>query len=176
MTKDDVAETAAVETAVSPHERRNQRRAILKAQMCLHQSRWVRWSCLVAGTLLVGLGVPGLFLPVMPGTPLLLLAAFFYARGSEKFYLWLLTNRVFGDYVYDWHQAKGVPLHIKIKVSLLLVGSVAITILFIMPPILAAQLSMGVICAGVLIYIWRQPTAADPRKKTPTPQEADSRS
>ena len=43
-----------------------------------------------------------LLLPIMPTTPFLLLAAFCYARGSERFYIWLLTNRWFGEYIRAW--------------------------------------------------------------------------
>ncbi|MDY6827369.1 MAG: YbaN family protein [Bacillota bacterium] len=61
-------------------------------------------SCLLiaAGTLSLGLGVIGIFLPVLPTPPLLLLAAFCYIRSSEKLYSWLINHRVFGTYVNSY--------------------------------------------------------------------------
>ncbi|MDH4300313.1 MAG: YbaN family protein, partial [Dehalococcoidia bacterium] len=49
-----------------------------------------------AGTLSTGLGIIGIFVPILPTTPFLLLAAACYMRSSERFYRWLINNRVFG--------------------------------------------------------------------------------
>jgi uncharacterized protein len=63
---------------------------------------------IAAGTLSVGLGVVGILLPLMPTTPFLLLAAFFYSRSSDRFYHWLVTNRWFGDYIRDYREGRGI--------------------------------------------------------------------
>lgn len=146
---------------LNPEEIRAKRREALASEVRLSTSRWVRIGCVILGTLFVIAGVPGLVLPLMPGTPLLLLAAFFYSIGSEKFFIWLLTNRWFGDYMYSWWHSHGIPLHIKVKVSALLVVSFAVTILFIMPPIFLAQITLAAIGTGVIIYIWSQPTSTE---------------
>lgn len=68
----------------------------------------------------MGLGILGIFLPLLPTTPLLLLAAACYARSSERFYNWLLYNKWFGNYVRNYQERKGVPLKVKaLSVSLL---------------------------------------------------------
>ena len=69
---------------------------------------------IAAGTLSVGLGVAGILLPLMPTTPFLLLAAFFYSRSSDRFYQWLITNRWFGDYIRDYREGRGIRRRHKI--------------------------------------------------------------
>ena len=56
-----------------------------------------------AGTLCVGLGVLGMFLPLMPTTVFLLMAAYCYSKSSEKFHTWLLSNRLFGKYISNYN-------------------------------------------------------------------------
>ena len=66
------------------------------AEVSLHASPLVRWLLMAAGSLCVLLGVIGLFLPLLPTTPFMLLAAACYARGSSRFYGWLTTHPLFG--------------------------------------------------------------------------------
>lgn len=68
----------------------------------------------VLGSLCVALGVLGMFLPVLPTTPFLLLAAICFARSSEKSYHWLMTNRWCGKYISNYREGRGIPLKQKI--------------------------------------------------------------
>ena len=74
----------------------------------------IRWVWTGGGTFFVGLGIVGIFLPLLPTTPFLLLAAACYARGSRRCYSWLLNNRWFGSYIKNYRENKGVPLKIKV--------------------------------------------------------------
>jgi uncharacterized membrane protein YbaN (DUF454 family) len=65
----------------------------------------------------------GVFVPVLPTTPLLLLTAACYARGSQRFHHWLLTNRVFGGYLRDYAEGRGVPARTK-AISLVMLWGV----------------------------------------------------
>ena len=56
------------------------------------------------GTISVGIGVVGAFVPLLPTTPFLLLAAFLYGRSSERFYKWLVGNRWIGDYLRRYYE------------------------------------------------------------------------
>jgi len=66
-----------------------------------------------AGTFFITLGIIGIFLPLLPTTPFLLLAAACYARGSQRFYDWLLGNRFLGSYIRNFRDGSGIPLRAK---------------------------------------------------------------
>lgn len=66
------------------------------------------------GWLCVGLGAVGVFLPLLPTTPFLLVAAWAFARTSPRFRNWLVSHRVFGRYVSDWQEQGAIPMHGKI--------------------------------------------------------------
>jgi hypothetical protein len=87
-----------------------------------------RIALTVCGTLCVALGVVGMFMPVLPTTPFLLLAAVCYARSSKRFYDWLLTNRWCGEYIRNYREGRGIPRQQKavtITLLWLTIGSTA---------------------------------------------------
>ncbi len=65
------------------------------------------------GTAALFLATIGIFVPILPTTPFLLLAAFGYARSSQRFYRWLVYNRWFGAYLRHYREGRGIPLHMK---------------------------------------------------------------
>ena len=67
----------------------------------------MRWLYIALGSLLVGIGVLGVFLPLLPHTIFFLLAAACYARGSERAHTWLMTNRFFGRYLRNYSEHRG---------------------------------------------------------------------
>lgn len=129
----------------------------LKHQVNENRSRFVKALLVVCGSICVGLGVMGIVLPILPTTPFLLLAAACYANSSERFYVWLLTNRLFGQYIRDWREKKGLSIGTKLWVIFVLVVTMGISIVFFVP-ILAVKLLLASIGLGITIYIWRLPT------------------
>jgi uncharacterized protein len=80
------------------------------------------------GSVCVALGVAGLFLPIVPTTPFLLLAAWCYARSSRRVYAWLMTNRWCGAYIRNYREGRGISRAHKTACLLLLwlaIGSTA---------------------------------------------------
>src|SRR3990172_10915598 len=69
---------------------------------------------LAAGFATSGLGILGIFLPVLPTTPFLLIAAACFARSSEKFHRWLLNNRFLGGYIRNYIEGRGMPVKNKV--------------------------------------------------------------
>jgi len=68
----------------------------------------------LGGTVCVALGILGIFLPILPTTPFLLLAAYCYTRGSDRFYNWLLNRSWFGGYIQNYREGRGIPLKQKL--------------------------------------------------------------
>lgn len=73
-----------------------------------------------AGSLCVALAVLGLFLPLLPTTPFLLLASACYVRSSERLHGWLMGNRVLGGYIRAFKERRGIPLRAKFTTVALL--------------------------------------------------------
>ncbi len=69
---------------------------------------------IVLGSISLGLGILGIFLPVLPTTPFLLLAAGLYCKGSPKLYDWLLNNRYLGAYIRNYRENKAITLRNKV--------------------------------------------------------------
>lgn len=78
----------------------------------------------------MGLGIAGVFFPILPTTPFLLLAAYCYMRSSSRLYRWLLKNRFFGSYIRNYIEGRGMPLHLKIITIALLWLTIGLTTAF----------------------------------------------
>ena len=111
-----------------------------------------RFLWVVGGTIFVGIGIVGVFLPLLPTTPFLLLAAFLYARGSERFYAWLLGNRWFGDYLRRYREGRSMTRrHKAITLALLWLG-IGASAGFLVPQGWA-RLLLAVVAVGVTAHI-----------------------
>lgn len=73
----------------------------------------MRVLLIIGGWLAIALGTIGIVLPVLPTTPFLLLAAWCFARSSERFHHWLLSNRVFGPMIRDWQENRCIAIGTK---------------------------------------------------------------
>jgi uncharacterized membrane protein YbaN (DUF454 family) len=122
---------------------------------------------ITCGTISVALGVLGLFLPLLPTTPFLLLAAACYARSSEKLYDWLLGNRWFGEYIRNYREGKGIPLKrtaFAIALLWLTIGYSAIVAV----SLLWVRLVLLVIAVGVTVHLVSISTTVRSRRAFPT--------
>jgi uncharacterized membrane protein YbaN (DUF454 family) len=89
----------------------------------LHGSPVVRWALILLGWCFVALGTIGVFLPILPTTPFLLLAAACFVRGSERVHRWLLSTRPFGPIIREWRASRTIPLRAKRIAQVLIVLS-----------------------------------------------------
>ena len=118
---------------------------------------WQRPLWLGCGSASLALGVVGVFLPLLPTTPFVLLAAFCFARGHPEWERWLVEHPRWGGYVRDWRERRAVPLRAKqLATAMMVVSS------------LAAWWSLapsgwrwvpGACCLVVGTWLWRLPTA-----------------
>jgi len=123
-----------------------------------------RGLLITAGTISIGLGIAGIFIPVLPTTPFLLLAAACYMRSSERLYRRLLNNKVLGTYICNYIEGKGMSLRAKAITLLLLWGSIGAT-MWLGTQNLVVRIVLGIIAAGVTVHIIMLKT----RRKTPSP-------
>jgi len=115
--------------------------------------KWVRVVLIVGGTSSVAIGILGIFVPVLPTTPFLLLAAACYARSSQRFYDWLLNNKYFGNYIRNYRERKGIPLKGKALTLALLWATIGCSVVFAVE-ILFVRVLLILIAIGVSIHIF----------------------
>ena len=117
---------------------------------------WQRHLWLGAGLLSVLLGFMGIFLPLLPTTPFILLAAFCFSNGSPRCERWLLEHPRFGPMTREWRAHRAVPLRAKqIATAMMAVSSVGSWWLLPHP----WRWAPGVCCLVMAVWLWWLPTA-----------------
>jgi len=118
------------------------------------RARWRSWLWLLAGWISLALGVIGIFLPLLPTTPFVLLAAACFSRGSERCERWLLDHPRFGPLVRDWRAERAVPLRAK-QLAVLMMSFGSVSAWMAMPRF---KWLPALCCACVAVWLWRLPT------------------
>jgi len=121
-------------------------------QIDIIPNRFFRYLLIIAGTIFLGLGIIGIFLPILPTTPFLLLAAACYARSSKRFYDWLMNNKWFGTYIKNYREGRGVPLKFKVFTISLLWITILISVFFVINNFWI-KIILIIIAIGVTIHI-----------------------
>ena len=112
----------------------------------------MKYIYLSVGTLFLALGVAGIFLPVLPTTPFLLLTAALYFRSSPRAYGWSLRHKYLGEYIRSFREDRAIPLRAKIvSLTLLWLTSLHCILLLFDPWWLKAL--MLAVAAGITVYI-----------------------
>ncbi|MBU4451061.1 MAG: YbaN family protein [Actinobacteria bacterium] len=114
----------------------------------------IKVSLITTGTFFIGVGIVGIFLPVLPATPFLLISAALYARSSKRFYNWLINNKIFGRYIKNYIEGKGIPSKLKIITIALLWITIGCSAIFAID-IFWVRVILVIIAIGVTIHIIR---------------------
>jgi uncharacterized membrane protein YbaN (DUF454 family) len=110
------------------------------------------------GCICVAAGVVGLFLPLMPTVPLLLLAAFCFARSSERFHIWLLEHNHLGPLIRDYLAGSGIPDRARWTAIGMIAVSFSASIFFFANRVWL-RLLLVAIAVAITIYLLRLPSA-----------------
>ena len=116
----------------------------------------LRYALLTLGWVSVALGVIGIFLPVLPTTPFLLLAAACFMRSSKRFYEWLVNHPRLGPWIRDYLEGEGIPRKAKVYAISLMWLSIGFSCWLV--PLFWARLFMLTSAVLVSLYILRQKT------------------
>ncbi len=119
----------------------------------------------IAGIISLGLGIAGMFLPVLPTTPFVLLAAALFSRSSNCFYNKLMEHKIFGSLVRSFREEKAIPLHVKVYAVSLLWITILATVFIALSGRLWLQILLLVIATGVTIHILRYKTKKKAKNK-----------
>ena len=115
-------------------------------------SRLMKALLVTLGTLSVGLGVLGIFLPLLPTTVFLLLAAACYARSSDRFYFWLINHRWLGSYIRNHYEGRGMRRRDKVVTLIALWAGIGATAIWSVEAIWLRVVLVGIALA-VTIHV-----------------------
>jgi uncharacterized membrane protein YbaN (DUF454 family) len=111
-----------------------------------------KWVLVTVGVIALSLGIVGVFVPLLPTPPFLLLAAACFVRSSPRLYTWLINHRWFGDYIQYYREYKAITLRAKIVTLALLWGVIGYTT-FAIVTTWWVRVLLGIVAVGVTIHI-----------------------
>jgi uncharacterized protein len=111
-----------------------------------------KYVYITLGTISLGLGILGIFLPLLPTTPFLLLTAALYCHSSEKLYNKLMNHKLLGPYIHDFRTHKNIPLKTKIISISLVWLTIGYSIIFVVP-LLFVKILLAAIAIAVTMHI-----------------------
>lgn len=113
----------------------------------------MRIFLIIVGSVSLVLGLLGVFLPVLPTTPFLLLSAALWVKSSPRLYEWLLNHRIFGDYIRNFREYRAIPLRAKIVSVTLLWATMSYCIFVVANEKLWLQIVFATIAIAITWHI-----------------------
>lgn len=116
-----------------------------------------KYILMAVGSVSLFLGILGIFLPLLPTVPFLLLTAYCFARSSEKWHNWLLAHKTFGSYIANYQKYRAINKKAKRTAIATLWGSLGISMLCMSssPYLIAMLISIG---CGMTFYLYSMKT------------------
>ncbi len=122
------------------------------------QKSTITWIYIGLGWLAFGLGAIGTLLPILPTTPFMILAAFFFSKGSDKLHVWLLAQPVVGAGIRDWEENRMIRKRPKIIACSLIVLLFSYTLIFVQVSVWI-KLIVALIGISVFTFILTRPSS-----------------
>lgn len=113
--------------------------------------KFVKSLFLIIGISSLVLGFIGIFLPVLPTTPFILLSAYCFAKSSERFHRYIMQHKLFGKMVSDFYEKKIIPVKTKIIALTLMWTTLSLSVIFFMPYIWVKLVVIGI---GVAVTVY----------------------
>ncbi len=125
----------------------------------------VRYMFIGLGLLFFALGIIGIFLPVLPTTPFMLVAAACFSRSSPRLHKWLLSRKTIGPLIVDWEANGVIRTKAKITATIMLVAVMtASSVLAGLSAVVNVVLALT--AAAVLSFIWSRPSVVEIEDRT----------
>jgi len=122
-----------------------------------HRFVWVQVAFGALGILFLVIGIIGIFVPVLPTTPFLLVATACFARSSRRFYNWLMNHHTFGPLIVEWRTYRSIPWRIKMFAITVMVLTFGSSIVFFIKDGWL-QLALSFFCLTLAIWLYRIPS------------------
>ena len=116
-----------------------------------------KYLFLIIGLICMALGFLGVFLPILPTTPFMILAAFCFSKSSERLHNWLLERPHIGKLILDWQNDGVIRKKAKVASTLVIVPLFSYTLIFVQVSVFVKVL-LVLIGLGVLYFIWSRPS------------------
>ena len=116
----------------------------------------VRFMMLVIGWVSLALGILGIFFPLLPTMPFVLLAASCFSKSSPRLHSWLLSQPLLGPMIQNWHHEGSISQNTKVTATVFMIGLFGCSLLSFP---FSALLTIFLVCigSGVLLFIWTRP-------------------
>jgi uncharacterized membrane protein YbaN (DUF454 family) len=141
--------------------------------MAVVKSRVLRIILGALGWVFVGIAFVGVFIPVMPTTGPVILAAFLFSKSSERFDHWLVTNRFFGSIVRDWRDGLGFTVRAKVVAVTAVLLSFTITTVLVIHDT-RWRVSFWLLAAGISLFIITRPTKSSTDRAEVSAEQASA--
>ena len=120
----------------------------------------MRGAYIIVGTIALVIGAIGLFLPVVPTTPLVILAAACYYRGSDRLHAWILSSRWFGETIKNYQAGRGLTRDTKLRAISMMWVMILISAWFFVGS-LFVRVAIICVAIGVTVYLVWLPTLGE---------------